>query len=107
LLLDVETWSREKLIDAAVAAGYYKDGGTPELAWKHLREVLGPDLDLWQYGWVPGTAQAFEDEWQRAHKLPARQILFWEADYIDNNPQRAALQDLMRSRAAPPGRRTR
>ncbi|MFN7806302.1 MAG: hypothetical protein ACK5TO_19990, partial [Planctomycetaceae bacterium] len=103
--LDVATWSREGLIDAAVPAGYYKDGGTPEQAWRHLREVLGDQVDIWQYGWVPTTAEAFEQEWQRAQKLPAQQILFWEADYIDNNAQKAPLQELMRSRAAPPARR--
>ena len=32
LLLDVDTWAREGLIDDAVAAGYYRDGGTPEMA---------------------------------------------------------------------------
>ena len=105
LLLDVATWSREGLIDAAVPAGYYKDGGTPEQAWRHLREVLGDKVDIWQYGWVPGTPEAFEQEWQRAQKLPARQILFWEADYIDNSAQKAPLQELMRTRAAPPARR--
>jgi len=33
LLLDVETWAREGLMDAAVPAGYYAphSGGTPEL----------------------------------------------------------------------------
>ena len=33
LLLDVKTWADEGLMDAALAAGYYRDGGTPELAY--------------------------------------------------------------------------
>src|SRR5262249_2824311 len=32
LLLDVQTWATDGLIDAAVAGGYYLPGGTPEAA---------------------------------------------------------------------------
>ena len=38
LLLDVPTWAREGLIDSAVAAGYYRDGGTPTKAFACTEE---------------------------------------------------------------------
>jgi hypothetical protein len=60
LLLDVKTWADEGLIDAALAAGYYRDGGTPEMAWKALKDETGGKVDVWTYAWVPQTVADFD-----------------------------------------------
>jgi hypothetical protein len=57
------------------------------------------------YAWVPGSADEFLAGLERARKLGCRQILYWEADYIDNNPKKAELQKVMRENAAMPGKR--
>lgn len=107
LLVDVETWAKEGLIDAAVPAGYYarNSGGTPELAYEHLKKLTGGKTDVWMYAWVPGPVDEFLAGLQRAHKLGCNHILYWEADHIDNNPRKAELQKVMGENAAMPARR--
>jgi uncharacterized lipoprotein YddW (UPF0748 family) len=83
LLLDVKTWGREGLMDSAVAAGYYREGGNAEMAWKALREETGGKVDVWLYQWVPKTAAEFNGQVALAKTLGASQILHWEADYIE------------------------
>ena len=100
LLLDVRTWAREGLIDAAVPAGYYRDGGTPEAAWRALREETENKCDVWTYAWVPQTVADFERDFGLAQKVGAKQILFWEADYIDDRASAAELKAAMAKRAA-------
>jgi|GEM_PF-529797 len=109
LLLDVETWAKDGLIDAAVPAGYYyrNSGGTPELAYNYLKKLVGDKVDVWLYGWVPTNNTSFQDNVTLAHKLGAKQILFWEADYIDNNPNKTELQKIMSDTARIPGRITK
>ena len=67
LLLDVETWAKEGLMDAAVPAGYYapNSGGTPELAYEHLKTAhrredgdLGVRLGSTLRGRLSGWARA-------------------------------------------------
>ena len=101
LLLDVATWASEGLTDAAVPAGYYgtNSGGTPQLAYEHLKQLTGGKIDIWMYAWVPTTADEFRSGLDVAHKLGARQILYWEADYIDNNPNKTELQQVMTEHA--------
>ena len=101
LLLDVAAWAHEGLIDAAVPAGYYapNSGGTPELAYEHLKQLTGGTIDIWMYAWVPTTAEDFRSGLECARKLGAKQILYWEADYIDNNPQKTDLQKMMNDQA--------
>lgn len=98
-LLDVTTWAREGLMDAAVAAGYYRDGGTPEMAWQALKKETEGRVDVWSYAWVPQNADDFQRDFFLAQRLGAKQILFWEADYIDSRPNEAELQALMRRHA--------
>ena len=88
-------------------AGYYapNSGGTPELAYEHLKRLTGGKIDIWMYAWVPTAADEFRSGLDRAHKLGARQILYWEADYIDNNPNKSELQKVMSEHAAMPARR--
>ncbi len=107
LLLDVATWADEGLVDAAVPAGYYaaNSGGTPELAYEYLKKLTGGKIDIWTYAWVPTTVDEFRSGLEIACKLGAKQILYWEADYIDNNPRKTELQKVMSDHAASPPRR--
>jgi hypothetical protein len=102
MLLDVRAWAREGLIEAAVPAGYYMGGGTPEMAYKALREETEGKVDIWLYAWVPSTVDDFTRDFTLAQTLGAKQILFWEADYIDARPNKEELQNAMRTRAAMP-----
>jgi hypothetical protein len=95
LLLDVKSWADEGLMDAALAAGYYRDGGTPEMAWRALRDETGGKVDVWTYAWVPQTVADFDRDANLATSLGAEQVLFWEADYIDDRAQAAALKKSM------------
>jgi hypothetical protein len=101
LLLDVATWAREGLIDAAVPAGYYRDGGTPEKAWRALRDETAGKIDVWTYAWVPQTVADVDRDTTLARSLGAHQVLFWEADYIDDRLNAAALKAAMKAVAAP------
>ncbi|UCH35102.1 MAG: family 10 glycosylhydrolase [Armatimonadota bacterium] len=100
LLLDVKTWAREELMDAAVAAGYYLAGGDAEKAYNAVREETEGKVDVWLYAWVPSSVEEVEADVALARTLGARQILFWEADYIDGKPNRDELQAAMRRHAA-------
>ncbi len=95
LLLDVGAWAREGLMDAAVAAGYYRDGGTPEMAYRALQKETGGKVDVWFYAWVPQNPAEFQRDFALAQRLAAQQMLFWEADYIDDRPQAAELKAVM------------
>jgi uncharacterized lipoprotein YddW (UPF0748 family) len=101
LLLDLPTWSREHLIDAAVPAGYYRDGGNMEKAYRALRaEIDNPAVAVWTYGWVPATVAQFESDAQVTEKVGAKHLLLWEADYIDDRPNKSELQQAMRAKSA-------
>ena len=95
LLLDVATWAREGLMDSAIAAGYYRAGGSAPAAYRALAEETAGNVDLWYYAWVPQTPQEFEAQFAEARELGAQRLLFWEADYIDDRPQAAALKAAM------------
>jgi hypothetical protein len=95
LLLDVNAWAREGLMDSAVAAGYYRDGGTPELAYQALLKETEGKVDVWSYAWVPQNVGEFQRDFDLARHLTAKQILFWEADYIDDRAQAPELKTTM------------
>jgi hypothetical protein len=99
LLLDVRTWAREGLIDSAVAAGYYRDGGTADKACHALKEETEDKVDVWMYAWVPQTAADFDRDFTLASNLGVKQILFWEADYIDDRANASELKAAMARRA--------
>jgi uncharacterized lipoprotein YddW (UPF0748 family) len=99
LLLDVKTWAAEGLMDGVVAAGYYRDGGTPEMAYRALRDETDGKVHQWLYAWVPETVGGFETDFNLAQKLGARQMLLWEADYIDGRANAVELKAAMRRRA--------
>lgn len=100
LLLDVSTWAREGLIDAVVPAGYYRDGGNAELAMDALRKGTEAKVDVWTYAWVPKSVAEAGETFTIATKVGAKEILFWEADYIDDRANASELKSLMRQRAA-------
>lgn len=101
ILCDVRTWAREGLVDEMVAAGYYTGGGTPESGYRDIEEETEGRVPLWLYCWVPNTPEEFERDLALARKVGARQMLFWEADYIDTRPepQRTAVMKAMREAA--------
>lgn len=98
ILCDVRTWAREGLVDEIVAAGYYTGGGTPESGYRDIEEETEGRVPLWLYCWVPQSPEEFRQDSALARKLGAKQILFWEADYIDARPepQRAEIMKAMR-----------
>lgn len=98
MLLDVRTWAREGLMDEVVAAGYYMPGGTPESAYRALQEETEGRVDVWLFVWVPEKVSDFERDVQLAEKLGAKQLLFWEADYITCRGNKEDLQRVMRER---------
>jgi uncharacterized lipoprotein YddW (UPF0748 family) len=102
MLLDLRTWAREGLVDAAAPAGYFKNGGSTEEAYRALRQETGGRIEIWPYEWMPKTPQEFAAQAARARGLGARQILFWEADYLDDPeaPARDALAAAMSAQAA-------
>jgi uncharacterized lipoprotein YddW (UPF0748 family) len=99
LLLDVATWADEGLIDAAVAAGYYRAGGDATKAFEALEKETNSKVDMWYYAWVPNTQKEFERDFAAAEKAGAKNVLFWEADYIDDRANAAALKSAMAARA--------
>jgi hypothetical protein len=102
LLLDVTAWANEGLIDGAVAAGYYRDGGTAEKAHRAIKEETGGKVDVWSYAWVPQNVAEFERDAKLSHSLGAKQMLLWEADYIDDRKNAAELKAAMTARAQLP-----
>jgi hypothetical protein len=56
-------------------------------------------VDLWYYAWVPQSAEEFAREFDATASLGAKRMLFWEADYIDDRPNAAALKQAMFARA--------
>lgn len=99
LLLDVKTWAREGLIDGAIAAGYYRDGGNAELAARALQKETEGKTEVWTFGWVPSNISDFEQTTAAAEKVGSKHILFWEADYIDDRGNAAELKAAMSKRA--------
>ncbi|MBO9607288.1 MAG: family 10 glycosylhydrolase [Paenibacillaceae bacterium] len=98
LLCDIRTWAREGVADALVVAGYYVEGGTPELATRYALAETEQRLPVWLYGWVPKTTEELRRTIALAETLERRHILFWEADYIDSIPaaEREAISRLLR-----------
>ncbi|MEP6663648.1 MAG: hypothetical protein ABJC04_08280, partial [Verrucomicrobiota bacterium] len=100
LFLDVTTWAREGLMDSAVAAGYYRAGGNAELAYQALKKETEGKVEVWPYAWVPNSVAEVEQTFARADKVGAKEILFWEADYIDDRANLADIRAAMTRRAA-------
>jgi hypothetical protein len=95
LLLDVSTWAEEGIMDSAIAAGYYRPGGDATKAYQALAAETKNKIDLWYYAWVSQTPEEFTRDFDAAHSLGAKRMLFWEADYIDDRPNADALKRAM------------
>lgn len=89
LLLDLQTWATERLIDEAVAAGYYRPGGNAEAAYRALEKEAGGKVAVWLYGWIASPEQ-FRADAAMAERLGATQLLLWESDYIALPPANEA-----------------
>jgi hypothetical protein len=100
LLLDVAAWARDGLVDAAVAAGYYRAGGSASSAYRALVEETAGKIDVWYYAWAPQTVEEFTGQFNEATSLGAKRMLFWEADYIDDRADAALLKAAMSAKAA-------
>ncbi len=98
LLADVRAWAREGLIDEAVAAGYYRPGGTPENAYRWLEEETEGCIPLWLYGWLHDE-HSFRTDLALARKVGAGQLLLWESDYLVLPPDKTAVIQEMRAAA--------
>ncbi len=101
-LLDVPTWAKEKLIEGAIAAGYYLEGGDKAKATKYMRSELDGKAATWLFGWVPYDVADFNNYADTAVTQGCRNVLFWEADYIDDRPNKTEIQAAMRAYAVMP-----
>jgi uncharacterized lipoprotein YddW (UPF0748 family) len=88
LLCDVGQWGREKLIDEAVAAGYYRGDGTPKKAYRWLKRETRGRVAVWLYGWI-SSPEEFATEIKLAEELGAPELLLWESNYIGLPPDKA------------------
>ena len=95
LLLDVKTWAKDGLVDSLIPAGYYRDGGNSEMAFRALQKETENKVDVGTYAWVPQTVAEFNRDFALAKNLGAKEILFWEADYIDDRANAAELKAAM------------
>jgi uncharacterized lipoprotein YddW (UPF0748 family) len=95
LLLDLRTWAREGLVDALIGAGYYREGGTPEKAFRAVQRESGGKLPVWLFGWIASPEQ-FAADTKLAEKLGAPELLLWESDYIQLPPANEGLVKAMR-----------
>jgi hypothetical protein len=84
LLCDIRTWADEQLVDGLVVAGYYVAGGNADLACDYLKKETRNQVPILYYGWVPTTPESFYLDAAAALRAGTREILYWEADYIDN-----------------------
>jgi uncharacterized lipoprotein YddW (UPF0748 family) len=89
LLVDIKTWAREGLIDEATVAGYYREGGTPEKAYRYLQEETEGRIPLWLYSWLSNSPDQFRADVALAERLGAVELLLWESNYIGLPPANA------------------
>ena len=99
VLLDTETWASEGLIDEIVPNGNYAKGttGTPEKAYAANKREVGDHCNVWLYWWVPPDVEDFRKSISVAESLGARQILYWESDYIDHPDRQANAKELTKA----------
>lgn len=104
LLCDIGTWSDENLATAYVPAGYYLSPGTPAKACASVQAEIGAAGTVMPYFWLPASEAEVSAVHDAAQKLQCREVLFWEADYIDQRPEplRSAICAQMRALRACP-----
>ena len=99
LLVDVKGWADEHLVDEVIAAGYYRPGGTPEMAYRWLQKETGGKVPIGAYGWLISAARV-KDALQFARQVAAPELLLWESDYLELPPAHA---DVIMTMTAPSG----
>ena len=97
LLVDLKTWARENLIDAVVAAGYYRGEPDPKAAYEEMRRETEGRVPVWLYGWL--DANRVPPALHLAEELGAPELLLWESDYIGLPPANPELVKVMRDYA--------
>ena len=75
------------------------DRPSPQCRRRALKKETESKVDVWSYAWVPQTVADFQQDFALAQQLQAKQMLFWEADYIDDRPQAAELKAAMSQHA--------
>ena len=71
----------------------------PEMAYQALAKETEGKVDVWTYAWVPQNVGEFQQDFDLARRVTAKQILFWEADYIDDRAQAAEIKTIMSQHA--------
>jgi hypothetical protein len=99
LLLDLPTWSAEKLIDSATPAGYYLPGGSMSAATTSLQSETHHTLPITPFAWMPSSTTQFQSDFTTAATSGATELLLWEADYLETYQSTPNLQTLMTSHA--------
>lgn len=93
LLVDLETWANEGLIDSVVAAGYYRPGGNAETAYLELAQETRGRTEVWVYGWLDRAD--FAESTALAERMDAPEVLLWESNYIGHAPANQDFVDTM------------
>ena len=93
LLVDLETWANEGLIDDVVAAGYYRTGGNAETAYLEMVQETQGQTNVWVYGWL--NQNSFTESTALAERLGASEVLLWESNYIGLAPDYQDFVDAM------------
>ena len=65
------------------------------MAFRALQKETENKVDVGSYAWVPQTVADFNRDFALAKNLGAKEILFWEADYIDDRANAAELKAAM------------
>ena len=83
LLIDVDTWAKRGLIDEVVAWRGYGGRDLSEKTYHHAVAEVAGHCDVWMYWYMPEAIADFRKSIEAAESLGSRQILYWEADYLD------------------------
>jgi hypothetical protein len=65
-----------------------------------LQKETEGKVDVWTYAWVPSSVAELDGTFAVAEKVGTKQILFWEADYIDDRANAADLKQRMKRRSS-------
>jgi len=96
LLVDLETWADEGLVDDVVAWGNYREGepGNAATAYREMVDETHGKANVWLFGWL--TETDFDQTLPLAKELGASRILLWESDYIGLSPENESFVRQMR-----------
>jgi uncharacterized lipoprotein YddW (UPF0748 family) len=98
LLVDLETWADEELIDNVVAAGYYRPGGNAETAYQEMAQETQGQANVLVFGWL--NQESFAESTSLAERLDAPEVLLWESNYVGLPPANQGFVDAMHNYAS-------